>query len=247
MFAATVCGLGVSVLFFSDRTGADVITFKKGGRQRCVIVKETEDKVHFISRVGTCETPRARIEKIQYESDEKNAALKEKWTQRKEQATAEQSRREPKNPQAAGEQKDTRKPKPHRTYTVEPTKFAISIGGRATGIRSAQRTATFVIDDLGMVEGNRVFHVAVTSYRSGGRTISMEDFHALTSRGMRVDPRPLKGYPILRASLQFKKTVSGHVAFPTEDELKWLFVQSDIAEFKLDLASGEFESQRGPF
>jgi len=237
-----------SLVFFLGQGETDIIKFKKGGKQRCVIIEETEDSVHFMSRTGTCTMPRSRIGAIEYESEEANAALEESWKEKKRKAPEEDSEEAPEEQsEPSRERPEEARRKSHRTYTVEPAKLSISIGGRATGIRSAQRMATFVIKDLGMVKGSKLFHVTVTSYRSGGRMISSGDFHALTSRGMRIDPRPLKGYSTLRANLGFRKTASGHVAFPTDEELKWMVVRSDVAEFKLNLETGDFASQRGPF
>jgi hypothetical protein len=229
------------LLFFSGQGSADIIKFKKGAKKKCVIVKETEDAVYFVNRMGTCKMNRSRIESIEYESDEVNTALQEKWEAKKTQRQT-----APEEPEHIEQPPKKQGPKAHRTYTVEPTKLSLNIGGRATAIRSGQLMATFVIKDLGKVEGSKLFHFTVTSYRSGIRNISLGDIYALTARGMRVNPKPLDGYPILRASLSLKKTATGHVPFPTDEQLKWLFVKSDIAEFKLDLDTGEFVSQRGP-
>lgn len=235
-----LCCLVSSLVFFSRQGGTDIITFKKGGKQRCVIVEEDDDAVHFVTRMGKCRMRRSRIEAIEYESEEVNADLREKWKRKKTETPEDQPEPAEKSPKKKG-------PQPLRTYTVEPTKLSISVAGHATGINSAQRVATFLIEDLGVVKGNRLFRVKVTSYRSGVRTVSLRDFYTVSSHGMRVNAKSLKGYPILRASLGLGKTASGHVAFPADSKLKWIFVKSDLAQFKLNLETGEFASMRGPF
>ena len=87
---------GIAVILFSTtlalaspsrKADGDIIKFKRGGKQRCVIVEETEESVKFQSLTGMASMPRARIESIEHESEEANAKLKEKWEKKKKART----------------------------------------------------------------------------------------------------------------------------------------------------------------
>ncbi|GAB4350620.1 MAG: hypothetical protein Kow0099_34290 [Candidatus Abyssubacteria bacterium] len=222
----------ISAAVWDSPAFCDMIKFKHGAQKKCVIIKEDEKWVTFLTQLGEMKMPRSRIESIERESDELNAALKEEWQQSKV------------RPQADKEE-DTKaeenKPKTKRTYNVEVRKRRLALGIRgAANVGTAEAVAVFFIKDMGMVEGSRLFHVNVTSYKSGTSDISPANFYALTSNGARFDPRPLKGYEDLKGSLVKTQSTSGHVAFPTDAELEQLIVNSDLGNFNLNLATGDF-------
>lgn len=223
----------------ADNAFGDVIRFKKGGAQRCVILKETEEEVQFLSSMGEAKMPMKRIESIERESDDVNAALKEKWNKKKTRAP------EPKpvEPKPAKPEK----PQPLRTYENQITKRTIALGGRKSEVEGGQPVADFVIDDLGEIEGDHVFEVKVISYRSGSRRITSGDFHVTLRNGYRVDTKPLEGYPGLDLMLKAYGKGSGYLTFPTTGILETLVLRSSIADFDLDLETGHFSVKRGPF
>ncbi|UCD56838.1 MAG: hypothetical protein JSV16_13590 [Candidatus Hydrogenedentota bacterium] len=98
-----------------------------------------------------------------------------------------------------------------------------------------------------MVRGSRLFHITVTSYKSASYEISPPNFYVLSSNGVRSNPRPHEGYRELKATLGLKETASGHVSFPTSTELKTMVIRSDLADFELDLETGEFDAEPGLF
>ncbi len=217
----------------------DIIKFKRGAKKKCVVVEEDEGWVSFLTSMGVVKMPRGRIESIERESEETNDALRKEWEEENKRTPSEKPKEEPKPAE--------KEPKLLRTYKVDIRKRRIMLGGRASGIRDSQPVAFFKVEDMGMVEGSRLFRVGVTCYLSARHNIRPADFYALTENDMRVDPRPLKGYDDLNATLSRNETASGHVAFPTKLELKTMIVRSDIASFQLNLETGGFVTESGPF
>lgn len=216
----------------------DLVKFKHGAKKKCVIVEKDEEWITFLSSFGEIKMPLRRVESIEYESDEVNDALREKWTQD----------RRPSEREEKPETKDAEKePHARRAYSVNIKKRRIVLGARTADVASAQAVASFLIKDMGMTEGSRLFHVSVTSYKSTSADISPADFHVISTNGARFDPKPLKGYNDLSATVGRRKTASGHVAFPTSAELETMVVRSDLAEFELDLETGDFTTRSGFF
>ena len=238
--AAVIC-ISFSILACAASGAAgDVIRFKKGGAQKCVVIEETEESVEYLSSMGVIKTPMERIGSIERETDDVNAALEEKWGKKK----AELSAPKPKTPKPRPAKSE--KPAPLRTYTINITKRRIALGG-AVGVQGGWPVSTFVIKDLGSVKGNRVLEVEVTSFRTGVRAISTSDFHALLRNGLRIDPKPFDGYPSLRANLKIDEKASGHVSFPINAKLETLIVRSSAGNFDLDFETGAFSIKGGPF
>ena len=184
--------------------------------------------------------PRARIESIELESDEKNEALKREWKKKK-------TRSRVKKPEPEPTPKKPKKTKSLRTYEVNITKRRIVLGASAAGVQDGQPVASYIIEDLGVIEGSRLFRVKVISYKGGTHHVSSSDFHTYLRNGARVDPRSLEGFNDLDAKLFDQGQKSGHVAFPTDTELEKLVVRSSLADFELDLVTGGFTTRRGPF
>lgn len=240
---------GIAVILFTttlalacppSKADGDIIKFKRGGKQRCVIVEETEESVKFQSLTGMASMPRARIESIEHESDEINAGLKEKWKDKKKKARAAQAETPP-------EPAKKKESEVQRTYNVEITKRRIMLGGYVSSMASEQPAASFVIKDLGVVNGSRLFHVRVTSHRSGARFISQSSFHCFLRNGLRIDSRPLAGHAGLKARLTMGETAAGHVAFPIDAKLTNMVMKSEVASFDLNLATGQFTTKGSPF
>jgi hypothetical protein len=231
-FSVLACAWGDST--------ADYIRFKKGGAQQCVIIEESEESVEFLSPMGVVKMSMEKIGSIERQPDDVNAALKEKWSKKNRRPPTSKSRRKPKpmNPQA---------PKSLRTYHTEIARRTIALGGKTSAAGGGQQVADFVIDDMGSVKGNRLFEVSVTSHRIGSRRITSGSFHVLYRNGLRIDPKSLKGFAPLDATLNQGDKATGYVAFPTNGVLETLVVRSDIADFDLDLETGNFSIKRGPF
>ena len=140
-----------------------------------------------------------------------------------------------------------KEPEVQRTYNVEITKLRIMFGGYVSSMASEQPAASFVIKDLGVVNGSRLFHVRVTSHRSGARFISQSSFHCFLRNGLRIDSRPLAGHAGLKARLTMGETAAGHVAFPVDAKLTNMVMRSEVASFDLNLATGQFTTKGGPF
>lgn len=241
LIAALICFAASTLIGASGDARADVIKFKKGGAEQCVVVKEMEDSICFLSSMGVVTMRRDKIESIEYESDEVNAALEKKWEKEKKQKTS--RKKEP----AVAKPAEPQKPKVLRTYDVNITIRRIALGTRKAGVKDGQQVATFYVEDFGEVKGNRLFKIDVTSYRSGTHRISAGNFHSLLPNGLRIDPEPLEGYPELDAHMNAYDLRSGYVAFPTNAKLEDLIVRSSLADFDLDLESGQFSIRRGPF
>jgi len=239
ILAVLCCATLVSALA-PGRADGDTIRFTHGGARKCVIIEETEESVRFLNSMGTVSMPRSRIESIERESEEANAKLREKWEQKKKKARV-------KKPEPAPEPAKKKELPVRRTYNIEITRRRIMLGGRATGTGSDQQVASFVIKDMGMVKGSRLFDVKVTSHKSGANSISQADFHALLRNDFRIDPEPLEGHAELDARLNAYETASGCVAFSTDANLETLVLRSQIANFKLDLETGKFTTRSGPF
>ncbi len=234
-----LCCLLLVAAFAPNEAEGDVIKFKHGGTQQCVILEESENSVRFLSSMGPTSMPRSRIESIKLDSDKVNAEFTKRWEEKKKSRV-----RRPKPPPAPVKKKG---PAVKRTYNVEIIKRRIALGGRAAGGAGEQQVATFVIKDMGVVKGSRLFDVTATSHRSGNRRISSADFHAFLSNGARIAPRPLEGYKELKATLITYGSASGFVAFPDGEKLETLVHKSDVAEFDLDLATGKYSTRSGPF
>lgn len=235
MFSAVLC----LAAWTPPPANGDIIKFKRGAKKKCVVVEETEEWVSFLTSMGVVKMPRARIVTIERESDEVNEALREEWEQDNKRTPREKPKEKPETAE--------KEPKLLRTYKVDIRKRRIMLGGRASGVREAQPVAFFKIEDMGMVEGSRLFRVGVTSYLSARHSIRPPDFYVLSENGMRSDPRPLEGYDDLHATLNRNETAQGYVAFPTKAELKTMVVRSDIASFQLNLETGGFVTEGGPF
>ncbi len=234
---AALC-LIVSTAAWDSPAFCDMIKFKYGAQKKCVIIKQDDKWVTFLTQLGEMKMPLSRIESIERDSDEVNAALKEEWQQSK--AKPKENEEKPAEPE--------KKPQAKRTYNVEVRKRRIALGIRgADNVGTADAVASFYIKDMGMVEGNRLFHVSVTSYRAGFSDISPANFYVLSTNGARFDPHPLKGYADLKASLGKTQTSSGHVAFPTDAELERMIVKSDLGNFDLNLETGDFVIKDGIF
>jgi len=237
--ATILCILLSLSSFEADKALADVIRFKKGGAQRCVILEETEDEVRFLSSMGEAKMPVERIESITRESDDVNETLTAKWDKKKTRA--------PESEPAEPEPAKPEKPKSLRTYLTQITKRTIALGGKSSGVQGGQPVADFMVDDLGEIKGNRVFEVKIVSYRSGSRRITSGDFHVTLQNGYRIDAKPLEGYPALNLTLKAYDNGSGYLTFPTSGKLETLVLRSSIADFDLDLETGHFAVKRGPF
>jgi hypothetical protein len=168
-----------------------------------------------------------------------NRSLKEQWRQ-------EQPRAHEEEPPVVTEE-PAKAPAPVRKYTVDINRRRIMLGGRNPELTSSEPVASFVIKDLGIVQGNRLFHVSVISYKTVPIQLTPASFHALSSNGLRNDPRPLKDYPDLKGKLVESQSTSGHVSFPTDAKLEKLVHKSELAEFELDLETGDFVVKDGPF
>jgi hypothetical protein len=233
-YAVLVCSIWVE-----QTAGADVIIFTHGATKKCVILKEDDKWVTYLTSFGEIKTPRARIKSIERESEEVNRSLKEQWRQEQPRALEEQA--------PAVTEEPAKAPVAARKYTIDVKRRRIMLGGRNPELTSNESVASFVIKDLGMVEGNRLFHVSVISYKTVPIQLTPAAFHALSANGLRNDPRPLKDYPDLKARLSQNQSASGHVSFPTDAELQKLVHKSELAEFELDLETGEFVVKEGPF
>lgn len=209
----------------------DVIKFIRGAKKKCVVVEENDQWVSFLTPMGEVKMPRSRIESIERESDEVNKALKEQWAQSAANATKKQPAEEPKSVE--------KKVQVTRTYNVDIKRRRIMVGGRSPELKSEEPVASFVIKDLGMVGGSHLFNLSVTSYKGTPSEISPKEFHALTANGIRVNPRPLEGYADLNAKLGPNQAASGHLAFPTDAKLQTMVFRSDLANFDLNLETGE--------
>ena len=236
---ALLCIFFTVLAYARGDSAADVIRFKKGGAQRCVVIEETKETLEFLSPMGVVKVSMEKIGSIERQSDDVNAALEAKWSKKKT--------RTPKPKPAKPKPAKPRGPQSLRTYRVDITKRAITLGGRKSGVEGGQPVANFLIDDLGVVEGNRLFEVTVTSYRSGSRRISGGAFHALYRNGHRIDSKPLEGFEGLDATLAQYDMTTGYVAFPTNGELETLVVRSKLTDFDLDLESGNFSTKGGSF
>lgn len=230
---SSLCLLGVS-----DRANGDFIKFKRGAKKQCVVIEEDETWVTFLTPMGEMKMPCSRVESIEREPEEVNEALMAEW------ADKNTARSEGQNEE---EENEEEQPRVRRTYKIEIRKRRVMLGARTAGIKDAQLVASFKVTDLGTIEGSHLFHVTVTSFRSIRTDVSPPDFHALTKDGMRINPHPLKGYEDLKASLALNETASGHVAFPTTQELGKLVFSSALAEFELDLETGDYDVKGGFF
>jgi len=201
-------------------------------------MEETEGWVSFRTSMGLAKMPRARIESIERESEEVNKELLNQW--KRDKSRPPEVKPEP-------EESEEEKPEVRRTYSVEIRKRRIALGGTSSGVSQAQPIASFTIEDLGMVEGIRLFHVQATSYMSSMRTIKARDFYVLSTNEMRVDPEALEGYPDLDVRLGTNQAGKGHVGFPTNAPLKTMIVRSELADFELDLETGDFATKHGFF
>ena len=237
---AILCCATLALMFAPGGAVGDMIKFKRGGVQKCVIVEETEDSVRFLNSMGTVSTPLSRIESIVRESEEINNKLKEKWEKKKRRVRVEK-------PKPSPEPAKKEEAPVLRAYNVELTKRRISLGGRAAGIDGTQLVAAFIIKDLGMIEGKRLFLVTATSHRSGAHNITCTDFHALLKNGLRIDSETPESYDELDAALFAHETATGHVAFGAGAKLETLVLKSQVGKFELDLATGKFTSREGPF
>jgi hypothetical protein len=121
------------------------------------------------------------------------------------------------------------------------------LGGRGLDLGGGDQVADFVIKDLGTVNGSRLFSVDVTSYKSAAHRIHGPSFHALSNNGLRFDPKPLKDYPELDATLTSHVPGSGYLAFPNAGKLEKLVLKSSLTDFVLDLETGKYSTKRGPF
>ncbi|MBI5114932.1 hypothetical protein HZA56_00500 [Candidatus Poribacteria bacterium] len=222
------------ISWFSHGAVGDIIKFTRGARKQCVVIEQTEKSVRFLTSMGEIEMPLAKIESIERESDEVNAALKKEWAGRKTKA--------PKEPEVKPEPVDE-KPKILRTYNIDITKRRISLGGKG-GVGEAQPMVSFVVQDYGMVEGSRLFNISVTSYKSTSADLSPANFHALLTNGARVDPKPLEGYDALDKRVGLNQTVTGYLAFSTDADIKTIVLRSDLTDFDLNLETGEFITPR---
>ena len=232
--------LGIfALLWGAEDARGDVIRLKKGGAQKCVIIKETEDSVTYLNSMGTVTMRMEKISSIERESDEVNAALKNKWKEKK-------TRRPPKPKRVDAKPKKPEK-KVNRTYAFEVTVRRIALGGKASAMAGGQLVAEFVIEDLGEIKGSRVFDVKVISHKNGTHRIYGPSFHAFLHNGLRIDPKPLDGYPELNANLKMLDSGSGYLAFPVTGRLESLFLRSSLIDLNLDLESGAFTIKRGPF
>ena len=72
---ALLCCATLALTLAPGGADGDMIKFKRGGVQKCVIIEETEDSVRFLNSMGTVTTPLARIEGIVRESEEINNKL----------------------------------------------------------------------------------------------------------------------------------------------------------------------------
>ena len=134
-----------------------------------------------------------------------------------------------------------------RTYNVDIKTRAIALGRRSAGLTTEEQVATFLIKDFGAVEGSRLFHVEVTSHKSTPSSICRSDFCVILENDLSLNPKPLKDYDDLDATLNPRETAAGYVAFPTDAKLQTMVVRSNLADFELDLETGDFTAKRGPF
>jgi hypothetical protein len=238
---AVLCLGAFALSFMAGETRGDVIRLKKGGAQKCVIVKETEESVCYQNSMGTVTMRTEKIASIERESDETNSALKNKWNKKK-------SRRPSAKPKAvAVKPKKPKKKQPNRTYKFEVTIRRIMLGGRDSAMAGGELVAEFVIGDLGEVKGNRLFEIKITSHKNGTHRVRGPSFRAYLHNGLRIDPMPLDGYPELDDNLKMFELGSGYVAFPVAGKLEKLVFRSSLTDFDLDLESGALTVKRGPF
>ena len=216
---------------------SDLIKFKHGAKKQCVILDDDGKWVSFLTSYGEMKMPKSRIEEIEKESEEVNDALRKKWNQKSKQVSEDESKE--------AEEPTAEKPETDRSYTIEIKKRRVMLGARASGLSSEEPVALFIIEDKGMVEGSRLFHIFVTSYKAVTVDIAPPDFHVIAANSARIDPRPLEGYDDLDARLPRGKTASGYVCFPSNAKFEKLVHKSDLAEFELDLGSGEFAVNEG--
>jgi len=238
--------LCVAILFIAfnlTEVRADIIKFKKGGKKKCVIEEETETSVRFLTQMGPVTTPLERIDSIERESDEVNKAIKDEWEKKATKSSVVRPRKKAKKQPDEVPQAKTEEPEAERVYDIKITKRKVT----PTAVGSGYPAATFRIEDFGEVKGGRLFRVIVINYRTTARSISSTEFYALMSNGMRLDPRPIKGYPLLDARVGYRKTGSGYLAFPGRARLRKLVMRGQIADFELDLDTGGFVTRGGVF
>ncbi|RJP21343.1 MAG: hypothetical protein C4520_10030 [Candidatus Abyssobacteria bacterium SURF_5] len=224
--------VSVSVCFalMPQKAAGDLIKFRHGAKKQCVVLEETEDWVVFLTAYGEMKMPMSRIESIERESEETNKSLKEQWN------------RQPKTQKEEPEKQETvkeEKPQVKRTYKVEAKRRRVMVGARSSGLSSKELESSFTIKDMGMVQGSRLFHVSVMSYKNASIRISPPDFYAFSVNNMRINPHPLDGYPDLDAKVSFNQSASGHISFPTAVKIEKLVHKSELAEFELNLETGE--------
>ncbi|MBI4830391.1 MAG: hypothetical protein HY801_02315 [Candidatus Lindowbacteria bacterium] len=233
--AALMCAVIFALSWrLSDEATGDVVKFKHGARKQCIVLEETEKSVRLLTSMGEIEMPLTRIESIERESDETNEALRKEW--------AEKKTKTPKEPEVKPAPVEE-KPHVRRTYNIDITKRRVSLGGK-TEAGNAQPIVSFIIQDFGAVEGSRLFHISLTSYKSTSADISVKNFHALLGNGSRVDAASLEGYDMLDARVRLNETVTGHLAFPADADINTVVLKSDLADFDLDLETGEFVAPR---
>lgn len=238
-----LCATILFIAFHSTEARADIIKFKKGGKKKCVIEEETETSVRFLTQMGPVTMPLERIDSIERESDEVNKALKDGWEKKTTRSPVVRPRKKAKEQPDEILQAEAEKPKAERVYDIKITKRKIT----PTGTGSGYPSATFRIEDFGDVKGGRLFRVTVINYRTPARTISSTEFYALMSNGMRLDPRPIEGYPRLDARVDYRKTASGYLTFPGGARLRKLVMRGQIADFELDLDTGRFVTRGSVF
>jgi hypothetical protein len=207
----------------------DLVKFKHGAKKKCVVLEEDDDWVSLLTPMGEIKMPKGRIESIERESDEVNNALKQEWAQSNKMPKKESEQLKPVE----------KKVQVTRTYKVEVKRRRIMVGARDPELKSEVLVATFLIKDLGVVKGSRLFNISVTSYKSTPCEISPPDFYVLAKGDQRVNPHPLEGYADLNAKLGENESASGHIAFPTEAKLQTMVFRSDLANFDLNLETGE--------
>jgi hypothetical protein len=238
---ATVICLGFLFLIFAvpqRRAQGDWIKFKHGAKKQCVVKEEDQEFVSFLTSYGEMKMPKSRIESIERETEEINESLKEQWTQKPK-------RHE--NPEEETQKPLPQKPKPLQTYRIEIKQRRRMLGARASGLDSEVLHASFAIEDKGIADEDHLFSVSVTSFKSTPTDISAADFTAVLENGMKITSHSLPDHPDLKARLVENQSTSGSVAFPTTEKLAKLLYKSELADFELDLSSGEFIVKEGPF
>jgi hypothetical protein len=240
MHGMVIC-LGFLLLAFPQRQAqGDWIKFKHGAKKQCVIREDDQNFVSFLTSYGEMKMPKSRIESIEREAEDVNASLEEQWTQKPK-------RRENQEEEETTQTTVAQKPKTLKTYRIEIKQRRRMLGARASGLTSEVLHAAFTIDDKGTVEGNHLFSVSVTSYKSTPSEISAADFTAVLEIGMKIKPHTIKDQADLKARLFENQSASGSVAFPTSAKLAKLLYKSELADFELDLETGEFVVNKGPF